>query len=104
MKHLKKTSAVTLAALFLASPMLMAELTEAEMHAQACNGCHGTQGRLEIDRTFMPLAGMPTEQFVKAMLDFRDDKRPSTLMGSIATGYSDAEIKAMGEYYQSMGE
>ncbi|CAG0910661.1 unnamed protein product [Cyprideis torosa] len=74
------------------------------MHAQSCGGCHGTEGRLEIDRTFMPLAGMPAEQFVKAMLDFRDGKRPSTLMGSIATGYSEAEIQAMGEYYQQVGE
>ena len=103
MKHLKMTTAA-LAAMLLASPALMAEQSEAEMHAQACNGCHGTEGRLEIDRTFMPLAGMPAEQFVKAMLDFRDQKRPSTLMGSIATGYSDAEIKAMGEYYQNVGE
>lgn len=103
MRSLKITSAVVLIALFLAGPAL-AEQTEAEMQAQACNGCHGTQGRLEIDRTFMPLAGMPAEQFVKAMLDFRDNKRPSTLMGSIAEGYSEAEIQAMGDYYQKVGE
>lgn len=104
MNQFKQKSAVMMLPLLLASPMLMADQTEGEMHAQSCGGCHGTEGRLEIDRTFMPLAGMPAEQFVKAMLDFRDNKRPSTLMKSIATGFSEAEIQAMGEYYQNVGE
>lgn len=73
-----------------------------EMHAQSCGGCHGTEGLLEMDRTFMPLAGMPAGQFEKAMFDFRDGKRPSTLMSSIAHGYSDEEIQAMARYYQSV--
>lgn len=103
MNYQKTTSAAILSALFLTSPMLKAEQTVGEMHAQSCGGCHGTEGRLEIDRTFMPLAGMPAEQFLKAMLDFRDKRRPSTLMGSIAAGYSEAELKAMGEYYQNVG-
>lgn len=104
MKQLRKKTLAVMASLILFSPVLIAEQTEGEMQAQSCGGCHGTEGRLAIDRTFMPLAGLPAEQFVKAMQDFRDDKRPSTLMGSIATGYSDDEIQAMGEYYQNVGE
>ena len=47
----------------------------------------------------MPLAAMPKAQFVKAMRDFRDGKRPSTLMGHVAQGFSDGEIDAMAAYF-----
>lgn len=104
MTYSKFRTAALIAALSLASTGLMAEPTEGEMHAQGCGGCHGTEGRLEVDRTFMPLAGMPSEQFVKAMEDFRSGQRPGTLMGSIASGFSPEEIKAMGDYYQKVGE
>jgi len=100
MNQMKRILPLSLAVL-LANPA-MAGQSIGEMHAQSCGGCHGTEGLLEVDRTFMPLAGMPAGQFEKAMLDFRDGKRPSTLMGSIAHGYSDEEIQAMARYYQSV--
>ena len=69
-----------------------------EMLAHTCAACHGTQGRLG-DESFMPLAGMPTEQFVNTMLAFREGKRPATLMGHVARGFSDDELRAMGVYF-----
>lgn len=102
LNKLKSVALLALVSLFTVD--LAAGQTEGEMHAQSCGGCHGTQGRLAIDRTFMPLAGLPTDQFVRAMQDFRDGRRPSTLMGAIASGYSDSELQAMGEYYQSISE
>lgn len=69
-----------------------------EMLAHTCAACHGTQGRLG-DEFFMPLAGMPTDQFVNTMVAFREGKRPSTLMGHVARGFSDAELRAMGVYF-----
>lgn len=66
--------------------------------AQTCAGCHGTDGRLHA-AAFMPLAGMPTAQFVQAMRDFRDGKRPATLMRHVAEGFSDGEIDAMARYF-----
>lgn len=47
----------------------------------------------------MPLAGMPKPQFVRAMKEFRDGKRPATLMGIVAVGFTDGEIDAMADYY-----
>jgi sulfide dehydrogenase cytochrome subunit len=72
-----------------------------ELMAHSCAGCHGTLGRLG-DESFMPLAGMPLNQFVSSMLAFRDGKRPATLMGHVAQGFSDAEIRAMGEFFASV--
>ncbi len=69
-----------------------------EMMANTCAACHGTQGRLEA-LALMPLAGMEQEEFIRAMTDFRSGARPSTLMGSLATGFSEAEIKAMAEFF-----
>lgn len=69
--------------------------------AHTCAGCHGTLGRIH-NAAFMPLAGMQQEEFVGAMLAFRDDKRPSTLMGTVAKGLSEDQIKAMGEYFAQL--
>ncbi|MEW6692853.1 MAG: cytochrome C [Pseudomonadota bacterium] len=70
-----------------------------EMLAQTCAGCHGTQGRLASDSAFMPLAGMSEGSFVKAMQDFSSGARPNTLMGPIAKGFSEAEIRSMAAYF-----
>ncbi|WP_449370515.1 c-type cytochrome [Thiomonas sp.] len=69
--------------------------------AQTCAGCHGTDGRLHA-AAFMPLAGMPKAQFVQAMRDFRDGKRPATLMRHVAEGFSNEEIDAMSVYFAAV--
>jgi len=94
--HKKTLLSVALAGLLLGG-QVHAEHT-GEMMAQTCAGCHGTQGRLS-NSAFMPLAGMSEASFVKAMLDFQSGTRPNTLMGPIAKGFSEAEIKAMAAYF-----
>ena len=70
-----------------------------EALAHTCAACHGTQGRLG-DEAFMPLAGMPAAQFVAAMRDFRSGARPATLMGHVARGLNDDELRAMADYLE----
>lgn len=70
----------------------------ASVMAHSCAACHGTNGQLG-DEFFMPLAGMPVRQFVATMTDFREGKRPATLMGHVAKGFTDADLKAMGEFF-----
>ncbi len=72
-----------------------------ELMAHGCAACHGTMGRLG-DESFMPLAGMPLRQFTTSMVDFREGKRPATLMGHVAQGFSDTEIRAMGEFFAAV--
>lgn len=69
-----------------------------EILAHTCAGCHGTNGTLE-NEAFMPLAGMPEQEFVKTMLDFRDGARQSTLMGTVANGLSEQQIRDMARYF-----
>jgi len=67
--------------------------------AANCAACHGTQGKAAPGASVPGLAGRPTEATVQAMKDFRDGKRPATVMHQIAKGYSDAEVAAMAEYF-----
>lgn len=64
----------------------------------ACGGCHGTLGASAAP-TMPSLAGQSKEYFIGAMKAFRSGQRPSTVMGRLAKGYSDAEIDAMGSFY-----
>jgi sulfide dehydrogenase cytochrome subunit len=78
-----------------------AQSPSATMAAQTCGGCHGTMGQVK-GTAFMPLAGMPTSQFVRAMEAFANGSRPSTLMGPLARSFSKEEIQAMAEYFAAV--
>ena len=65
--------------------------------AANCATCHGTDGK---SRGVVPsLAGQEKAYIVQQMKDFRDGKRPSTIMQQLAKGYTDAEIDAAAAYF-----
>jgi cytochrome subunit of sulfide dehydrogenase len=65
--------------------------------AATCAACHGTDGH---SRAEMPgLAGRDAKELVRQMRDFRDGRRPSTIMQQLAKGYTDAEIEAAAAYF-----
>lgn len=66
--------------------------------AEPCAGCHGIDGTSSGPAT-PTIAGLTTDYFVLSMQDYKSDKRPSTVMGRIAKGYSDEEIEAMAAYF-----
>jgi cytochrome subunit of sulfide dehydrogenase len=70
----------------------------AEMLADTCAGCHGTDG-LSMGPASPTIAGTYPEYFVEVMQGFRDGKVYSTIMGRIAKGYSDEELKLMAGYF-----
>jgi len=64
--------------------------------AANCANCHGTNGR---SVGVMPvLAGRPQGELVVIVREFRDGKRPSTVMQQLAKGYTDAQIEAVATY------
>lgn len=69
-----------------------------EMLAQTCSGCHGTFGKIK-NNAFMPLAGMNPNTFVNTMKEFASGARPGTLMGPLAKGFTDDELKRMADYF-----
>ena len=65
--------------------------------ASNCANCHGTDGR---SRGIIPtLAGKDKATLVQQLIEFRDGKRPSTVMQQLAKGYSDAQIEAAAAYF-----
>ncbi|GIL05688.1 MAG: hypothetical protein BroJett031_22080 [Betaproteobacteria bacterium] len=65
--------------------------------AGSCANCHGTAGRAV---GAMPsLAGLAPAYFVEQMRQFRDGRRPATVMHQIAKGYSDDEIALLAEFF-----
>jgi sulfide dehydrogenase cytochrome subunit len=44
------------------------------------------------------LAGRPKAQLLQMLIDFRDGKRPATVMQQLAKGYNDAQLDALTTY------
>lgn len=70
----------------------------AQMLAETCAGCHGTDGA-SAGPASPTIGGMHDETFTEVMEGFRDGSIYSTVMGRIAKGYSDEEIELMAKYF-----
>jgi cytochrome c553 len=72
--------------------------------AASCAICHGTQG---VNMGGMPnLAGQSKEALAGHLRDFRDGKRPATIMHQIAKGLTEGQIEAVTAYWaaQKLGK
>jgi cytochrome subunit of sulfide dehydrogenase len=59
--------------------------------AAACSGCHATNAAAE---TPMPkITGGSAAEMVAVMAEFRSGTKPSTVMGRIAKGFTDDEMR-----------
>lgn len=61
--------------------------------ASSCTGCHGVAGPVAA------LQGRPAAEIAAAMAAFRADARAATVMGRIAKGFSDAEARAIADWF-----
>jgi len=89
-------------ALTLAQPVLADgknPIAAGKAMAWQCAPCHGTNGQ-EFLEAMPPLAGMPIEQFTKAMVGYREGTRPAIIMDRVARGFTDAEIDAMAVWFE----
>ncbi|HEY9397738.1 MAG TPA: c-type cytochrome [Burkholderiales bacterium] len=65
--------------------------------AASCAICHGTNG---VNAGGLPhLAGQPQSYIVQQLKDFRDGKRPATIMHQVAKGYTDQQYELLGAYF-----
>jgi sulfide dehydrogenase cytochrome subunit len=49
-----------------------------------------------------PLAGRPKADLLRAMQDFKSDKRSATIMHQHAKGYTDAELERIADYFSKV--
>lgn len=65
--------------------------------AANCANCHGTNGRSVGGMA--SLAGMPRDTLIRTMREFREGKRPATIMHQLAKGYTEEQIAAVAAYF-----
>ena len=67
--------------------------------AASCAICHGTNG---VNTAGMPnLAAQPQHHLARQLRDFRDGKRPATIMHQIAKGLTEAQIEAVSAHWSA---
>ena len=67
--------------------------------AATCASCHGTNGRPAPGSTLAGLAGKPRDELLTAMTQFKDGKKPATLMHQLTKGYTPEELAALADYF-----
>jgi cytochrome subunit of sulfide dehydrogenase len=68
--------------------------------AASCAACHGTNGVAQSGME--SLAGKSKDDFVKKMLDFKNDKKPATIMHQLSKGFTDAQIEQLAGYFAAL--
>ncbi len=74
-----------------------AQVNQVRVWAAACANCHGTDGRAQPGME--ALAGKDKDEITQKMLDFKNGRKPATLMHQIAKGYSDEQIAQIAAYF-----
>jgi sulfide dehydrogenase cytochrome subunit len=70
--------------------------------AAACSGCHPATGK--VDTQVSRLTNRDPAGIVAAMQGFKSGQIPGTVMGLLAKGFSDDEIKAIAAWYGAQKE
>lgn len=63
--------------------------------ASSCSGCHA---RSTIGHPIPSLQGLSAPDIVSALQAFRNGEREATVMGRIARGFADGEMRAIAEW------
>jgi sulfide dehydrogenase cytochrome subunit len=73
------------------------ELNRGAMLSNSCAACHGTDGN---SPGAIPSIGGKSAEFIQsALIEFREGKRPGTVMNRHALGYTDEEIRLIAEFF-----
>lgn len=74
----------------------VAKLDDTALAAQTCSVCHGSPSYQSP--TMPAIHGVDASTLHTALIELKTNKRPSTIMGRIARGYSDEQLKALADY------
>jgi len=93
--------AVGLTACVWTNAAVAADPSYARSLAATCFTCHGTDGR-SVDGVPPSLAGQNRDYLLKQMQEFRDGKRPATIMHQHAKGYTDEQMALIAGYFSAL--
>ncbi len=77
-----------------------ADALQVRSMAASCAGCHGTSGIAQ--QGMESLAGVPKDELLKKMLDFKSGKKPATLMHQLSKGFSDEQLDQLASYFAAL--
>ena len=77
-----------------------AQTPQPPLIAQACAGCHGQAGA--GSGSVPKIAGFNRDLFIAQWAAFRVKQRPATIMDRVATGYTDAEVAVLADYFAKL--
>ena len=97
LKKLIAITSVTALGTAYASQPAQAQMASDEVLVNTCFSCHGTDGKSSGDMPTM--SGKSASYIFNKMMDFRSGKKPSTVMMRITKGFSDAELKAITNFF-----
>lgn len=72
------------------------EILRGQILAATCFTCHGTDGK--SPGSIPAINGIPADSLRRTLHEFRDGRRPSTVMERHAKGYNDEEIASLADY------
>lgn len=93
----KSTKWLAAGALCLLAASAQAQVNQVRVWAAACANCHGTEGRALTGME--SLAGKDKDEMLQKMLDFKNGRKPATLMHQISKGYSDEQLAQITAYF-----
>ncbi|MEO7243867.1 MAG: c-type cytochrome [Rubrivivax sp.] len=85
-------------ALLVAPPATAQDSVLARSLAATCANCHGTDGRAQAGEV-PALAGQSAERLLATLADFRDGRRPSTIMQQIVKGYREDQLRLIAGHF-----
>jgi sulfide dehydrogenase cytochrome subunit len=95
-------AAAVLLAIGTAAAAQTTDLRHARALAATCAACHGTDGRAVAGEANVALAGLAKDHIVTRLQEFRDGKRPATVMHQISKGYTNEQIEAIAAYFAAV--
>ncbi|HEY1131553.1 MAG TPA: c-type cytochrome [Roseateles sp.] len=89
--------------LLLCAPALAQDVNAGRSLAATCANCHGSDGRPK-GVVMPPLAGMPADQMLKRMADYRSGRQAGTVMPQIAKGYTEEQLRLIAAYFAARAQ
>ena len=83
------------------APVFAQDANAARALAATCFTCHGTDGR-SVGGVPPSLAGQGKASLYQQLKDFKEGKRPGTIMPQQAKGYTDAQLELIAGYFAAV--
>ena len=99
-KHRIKWGAIAALGLYAQLGWAQSDPLQVRSWAAACSNCHGTMG------VALPgmesLAGVPRDELVKKLQDFKTGRKPANIMHQLSKGYSDEQLEQLAAYFAAL--